>query len=431
MGVLSALGTRLSHAWNAFVNLDRRDRMYSSGASYSTNPSRTHLRVTNERSIIASIYTRMAIDIAMLTIKHVRKDEQDRYDSDIKSGLNQCLTVEANIDQSAIAFKIDVALTLFDKGVISIVPVDTTENLNLSSWFDVQTMRVGEITRWDPEHIVTMLYNEKTGMREQIIVPKRNVGIVENPMYSVMNEPNGTLQRLIRKLSLLDAIDEQSSSGKLDLIVQVPYVAKSPLLRKRAEDRRTDIEFQLKNSQYGIAYMDGTEKITQLNRPSENNLLTQVTYLTQLLYSQLGITEQVMDGTASAEVMQNYHNRTIRPIVTAIVEEMRRKFLTKTARSQGQDIMHFHDPFAFISAEQLAELIDKLCRNEVTSANEVRQYLGLPPSKDKKADQLRNSNMPNDKLGLEPGTEPRLELPPRKRQLELEAGKNPKLRRAS
>jgi hypothetical protein len=430
MGVWSNLSNRVSHAWNAFINLDRRDHMYASGASYSTNPSRGHLRITNDRSIIASIYTRMAIDVAMLVFKHVRLDDKDRYDSDIKSTLNHCLTVEANIDQSAIAFKIDIALTLFDKGVIAIVPVDTTENPNVMSSFDIKTMRVGEVTRWDPEHVVVNAYNERTGMREQIALPKRHTGIVENPLYSVMNEPNGTLQRLTRKLSLLDAVDEQSSSGKLDLIIQLPYVVRSPALRKRAEDRRKDIEFQLKGSQYGIAYTDGTEKITQLNRPSENNLLTQVTYLTELLYNQLGLTEEVMKGTATADVMQNYHNRTIRPIAMAIVEEMRRKFVTKTARSQGQDIMYFRDPFAFISAEQLAELIDKLTRNEVTSANEIRQYLGLPPSKDKKADQLRNSNMPNDKLGLEPGTEPPRELPTKNPLKAIESGKPP-LRRIS
>lgn len=430
MGVWSNISNRVAHAWNAFVNLDRRDHMYPSGASYSMSPSRSPLRITNERSIIAAIYTRMAIDVALLSVKHVRLDEQGRYDSDMKSTLNHCLTVEANLDQSAQAFKIDVALTLFDKGVIAIVPVDTTENPNVMSSFDIKTMRVGEITRWDPEHVVVNAYNERTGMREQVPLPKRHTAIIENPMYSVMNEPNGTLQRLSRKLSLLDAIDEQSGSGKLDLIIQLPYVVKSQTRRDQAEQRRKDIEFQLKDSRYGIAYTDGTEKITQLNRPSENNLLVQVTYLTELLYNQLGLTEEIMKGTASADVMQSYHNRTIRPIVNAIVEELRRKFVTKTARSQGQDILWFRDPFAFISAEQLADLIDKLARNEVASANEIRQYIGLTPSKDKKADQLRNSNMPNDKLGLEPGTEPPRELPPKKPLKELEAARPP-IRRVS
>lgn len=424
MGFLKDVGARLSHAWNVFLTLDRRDRMYTGGLSYSTNPSRSKLHFSTEKTIVAAIYNRMAIDAAMLSMKHVRTDDQGRYDSEIKSSFNECLTVEANIDQSALAFKIDMVMTLFDKGVIAVVPVDTTFNLHTSNTIDIKTMRVGEVIRWDPDYVVVSLYNEATGMREHVPVPKRSVAIVENPLYSVMNEPNSTLQRLIRKLSLLDAVDEQSSSGKLDLIIQLPYVVKSAARRQQAEERRKEIEFQLKGSQYGIAYTDGTEKITQLNRPSENNLLNQVTYLTQLLYSQLGITEEVMAGTADASVMQNYHNRTIKPILTAIIEEMRRKFLTKTARSQGQDVMYFRDAFAFVSAEQLADLVDKLTRNEVTSANEIRQYLGLPPSKDKKADELRNSNMPNDKLGLEPGTEPSRALPASRAQLALE-GKKP------
>jgi len=382
--------------------MDYRDPLQTSGTSYGTRPDRTRLRFANERSIISAIYNRIAIDVADLAIKHVRLDDQGRFSEEIKSGLNNCFTVEANIDQAARAFRQDIVLTLFDEGCIAIVPVDTTLNPNVSGGFDIQTMRVGKICKWEPTRVGVSLYNEKLGRREDVTVGKDFTAIVENPLYNVMNEPNSTLQRLIRKLNLLDVVDEQSSSGKLDMIIQLPYVIKSESRRQQAEQRRKDIEFQLKGSQYGIAYTDGTEKITQLNRPSENNLLKQVEYLTELLYSQLGITKEVMDGTATPAVMQNYYNRTVKPIMQAIVEAMRRAFLTKTARSQGQDILFFRDPFANIPVDQLAEITDKFTRNEIMSSNEIRQGIGMVPAKDKKADQLRNSNMPESELGNTP-----------------------------
>lgn len=391
---------RLVHAWNAFLNLDRR-QPYEPEASYGTRPDRTRLRFTNDKSIISAIYNRIAIDIADLDILHVRLDDQGRFSSEVDSGLNNCLTVEANIDQAARAFRQDMVMSLFDEGVIAVVPVDTTINPNLSGSFDIKTMRVGRIVQWSPERVRVAAYNEKIGRREEVVLSKRFVAVVENPLYAVMNEPNSTLQRLIRKLSLLDVVDEQSSSGKLDMIIQLPYVIKSESRRRQAEQRRKDIEFQLKGSQYGIAYTDGTEKITQLNRPSENNLLKQVEYLIELLYSQLGITKEVMDGTASELVMRNYYNRTIKPILQSIVEAMRRTFLTKTARSQGQSIMFFRDPFALVPIDQLAEIADKFTRNEITSSNEIRGGIGLKPSKEPKADLLQNSNMPNDKRGLD------------------------------
>jgi hypothetical protein len=389
----------ISHGWNAFVNLDRTNPFQSTGTSYGSRPDRTYFRTGNDRTIVQSIYNRIAIDVADLTLKHVRLDEQGRYSEDINSGLNNCLTVEANIDQAARHFRQDMIQTLFDEGVIAVVPVDTTMNPNLTGGYDILTMRTGRIVKWQPEHVAVHLYNEQIARREDVVVAKSFTAIIENPLYAVMNEPSSTLQRLIRKLSLLDAVDEQSSSGKLDMIIQLPYVIKSDSRRAQAEQRRKDIEFQLKGSQYGIAYTDGTEKITQLNRPSENNLLKQVEYLTELLYSQLGITKDVMDGTADPKVMQNYYNRTIKPIAQAVVEAMRRSFLTKTARSQGQSIEFFRDPFANIPVDQLAEIADKFTRNEIMSSNEIRQGIGMIPSKDKNADKLRNSNMPDNKLG--------------------------------
>ena len=401
---------RLAHAWNAFINLDKKSQWEPIG-TYGTRPDRTRLTFTNERSIVSSIYTRIAVDVADLAIQHVRLDDQDRFAEVIKSGLNNCLTVEANIDQAARAFRQDIVMTLLDVGVAAIVPVDTTLNPRLSGGYDIQTMRVGTVETWAPTEVKVSLYNEATGRREAIHVDKSFTAIIENPLYAVMNEPNSTLQRLIRKLNLLDAVDEQSSSGKLDMIIQLPYVIKSESRRQQAEQRRKDIEFQLKGSQYGIAYTDGTEKITQLNRPSENNLLSQIEYLTKMLYSQLGLTAEVMDGTASEAVMLNYHNRTIKPIVTAIVEAMRRSFLTKTARSQRQSIMYFRDPVAMITLEILAEIADKLTRNEVLSSNEIRQAIHIRPSKDPKADELRNSNMPQSELGQDkpPSVQPRAE----------------------
>jgi hypothetical protein len=398
---------RLKHAWNIFMNLDKPEP-FESVASYSTRPDRTRLRFTNEKSIISSIYNRIAIDVADVKIKHVKLDDQDRFDSEVKSGLNECLNLEANIDQAARAFRQDFIMTLFDEGVAALVPIDTTINPRVSNSYDIRTMRVGKIVRWSPETVKVSVYNDNTGMREDVVVSKRYAAIIENPLYTVMNESSSTLQRLIRKLNLLDAVDEQSSSGKLDLIIQLPYTIKSDARRQQAEQRRKDIEFQLKGSQYGIAYTDGTEKVIQLNRPSENNLLKQVEYLTELLYSQLGITKEVMDGTASQPIMLNYFNRTIKPLLEAMVEAMRRTFLTKTARSQGHSMMYFYDPFSIIPVDQLAEIADKFTRNEILSSNELRQIVGRAPAKDKKADQLRNSNMPESELGLQSPPEPAL-----------------------
>lgn len=400
---MANFGARLKHAWNAFAN---RNEIITSafdlGPGYSYQPTRMRVPMLSERSIIASIYARLSVDVASNDIRHVRLDESKRYLDDIDSGLNQCLQVEANLDQAATAFRQDIAMTLFEFGVAAIVPVDTTINPTVSGSYDIKTMRVGTIVQWYPEHIRVSLYNQKTGQREEITLLKSIVAIVENPLYNVMNEPNSTLQRLIRKLSLLDVVDEQSSSGKLDLIIQLPYVIKSDARRAQAEQRRKDIEFQLKDSKYGIAYTDGTEKITQLNRPAENNLFKQVEYLTGLLYNQLGLTEAVMNGTADETAMLNYQNRTIAPVLRAIVEAMRRSFLTKTARSQFQSIEYFHDPFKLVPISEMAEIADKFTRNEIMSSNEIRQIVGMRPDKDPKADQLRNSNMPQSELGAPP-----------------------------
>lgn len=401
---------RLKHAWNVFRNLDTPEP-FESTASYGTRPDRTRLRFTSEKTILSSILTRIAIDAADLAIKHVKLDDQDRFASVVRSGLNECMTLEANIDQGARHFRQDLVMSMFDEGVIAIVPIETTVSPKVSTSFDIKTMRVGRIVRWAPENIRVSVYNEETGMREEVTVGKRYAAVIENPLYSVMNEPNSTLQRLIRKLNLLDVVDEQTSSGKLDLIIQLPYTIKSEAKRQQADQRLKDIEFQMKGSQYGIAYTDGTEKVIQLNRPAENNLLKQIEYLTELLYSQLGITKEVMDGTATPAVMLNYFHRTIKPIMDAIVEGMRRTFLTKTARTQGQSVMYFYDPLNLIPFDQLAELVDKLTRNEVMSSNEFRQVLGRPPSKDPKADELRNSNMPQSELGQDiPPAPPKLQL---------------------
>jgi hypothetical protein len=395
---------RLSHAWNAFVNMERNQetrRGYDYGVSYGGRPDRVRMTNNNERSIISSIYTRLAIDVASIPIRHIRVDEDFRYLEAVKSGLNYCLTEEANIDQGARHFRQDIVTTLFDRGAIAIVPVDTTIKPENAGVFDVKTMRVGEITSWAPRHVKVSLYNEIAGRREEITLEKKFVAIVENPFYSVMNETNSTLQRLIRKLNLLDSIDEQSGSGKLDLIIQLPYVVKTESRRQQAEARRKEVEFQLKDSKYGIAYTDGTEKITQLNRPVENNLLKQIEFLTQMLYSQLGLTKEIMDGTADEATMLNYQNRTIEPILTAIIEAMRRSFLSKTARSQGQTLAYFWDPFRLVPISQLSEIADKLTRNEIATSNEIRQVIGWKPVRDDpKADQLRNSNMPQSELGV-------------------------------
>lgn len=386
----------LKHAWNIFKDPNLADNLhaYPGGVSYGNRPDRSRLRYSSERSILASIFTRLAIDVSNVDIRHIRTDSEDRYLGTIDSGLNNCLTVEANIDQTSTHFIRDVAMTLFDSGVAAIVPVDTTLNPNNTGSYDILSMRVGEVVQWEPKRIRVDLYNEATGRRENVYVGKKEAAIVENPFYAVMNEGSSTLKRLIHKLNLLDAVDDQISSGKLDLIIQLPYVVKSEARRSQANQRRTDIENQLKGSKYGIAYTDGTEKITQLNRPAENNLLKQIEFLTNLLYTQLGLTPEVMNGTADEAAMLNYHNRTIRPILTAIVESMIRSFLTKTARSQNQSIKFFRDPFESVPVSDFAEISDKFTRNEILSSNEIRQFIGVKPSKDPKADELRNSNMP-------------------------------------
>lgn len=392
-----AFGSRLKHAWNAFLGTSNNDTppVYEGGAiSYGGRPDRVRLSYRNERSIITSIFTRMSTDVAGINIRHVRLDENERYAGDIDSGLNNCMKIEANIDQGATAFRQDIALTLFENGVAAVVPIDTTLDPSSSASYDIKTMRVGEVKAWYPKHIRVSVYNEAKGRREEITLEKKYVAIVENPFYSVMNEPNSTLQRLIRKLNLLDIVDEQSSSGKLDMIIQLPYVIKSEARRNQAEQRRKDIEFQLKGSTYGIAYTDGTEKITQLNRPAENNLLKQIEILTELLYEQLGLTKAVMNGSADEKTMTNYYVRTINPILDAIVEAMRRSFLTKTARTQQQSIIYFRDPFKLVPVTVIAEIADKFTRNEIASSNEIRNIIGWKPSSDLNADKLRNSNMP-------------------------------------
>lgn len=391
---MATVFSRLKHAWNAFVNQEWYRAPAEVGAMYGGRPDRVRLNISNERSIISSIFTRLSIDVASVDFRHVRLDDQNRYLEDIDSGLNNCLTLEANIDQAARHFRQNIAMAIFNQGVAAIVPVETTINPNVSGAFDIKTMRVGEVTAWHPQHVRVNLFNELIGEKQEITLEKSFTAIVENPLYSVMNEPNSTLQRLIRKLNLLDAVDEQSSSGKLDLIIQLPYVIKSEARRQQAEQRRRDIEAQLKGSQYGIAYTDGTEKVIQLNRPAENNLLEQIKFLTDMLYAQLGLTPEVMNGTANEQAMLNYMNRTIEPILAAIAEAMRRTFLTKTARSQKQSIMYFRDPFRLVPIEKIAEIADKFTRNEIASPNDMRQVVGWRPVRDPDADKLRNRNMP-------------------------------------
>lgn len=382
---------RLKHAWNAFN--DHYNPVVRSFGLYSTRPDRTRLSVGNEKSIVSTVYNRLSLDIASMDLKHVRLDQNGKYLEDINSYLNDCLTVSANIDQTGRAFLQDVALSLFDEGCVAIVPVETTVNPILSGGYDILSLRTGSIQEWFPDSVRVRLYNEKTGLHEEVTLPKSTIAIVENPLYTVMNEPNSTLKRLISKLNLLDSIDDQSSSGKLDLIIQLPYVIKSQSRQEQANARKKDIEDQLKNSKYGIAYIDGAEKITQLNRPANNNLMEQITYLTALLYSQLGITESIMDGTADEATMNNYFTRTIEPIVNAIAEEMHRKFLTKTARTQKQCIMAMRDPFRFVPVTELATMADRLTRNEILSSNEVRSIICFKPSGDPRADQLVNKNI--------------------------------------
>lgn len=401
-----AIGERLRHAWDAFVRTEPYTSPVGGAGEYWSmgyRPDRLRPMIANERSIIASIYTRLGIDVAAVDMRHVRVDDEKRYLEDIDSGLNNCLTLEANMDQPSRMFRQDIAMTLFDRGVCAIVPVDTSVSPLSNGGFDIKTLRVGHIMMWYPQHIRVSLYNEKTGKREELTLPKSMCAIVENPLYQVMNEPSSTLQRLMHKLSLLDSADELSASGKLDLIIQLPYVIKSEARRDQAEKRRKDIEFQLKGSQYGIAYTDGTEKITQLNRPAENNLLAQVEMLVNMLYVQLGLTPEVMNGTADEAAMLNYMNRTIEPICDAIVEAMRARFLTKTARTQGQSIMYFNNRFKLIpigGEGGIADIADKFTRNEIASSNEIRQLVGWKPSQEPKADQLINSNMPQADTGV-------------------------------
>ena len=387
------IGSRLKHAWNACMNRDPTEVDYDIGPAYYYRPDRPRLTRGNERSIVTAVYNRIALDVSDIDIRHVRLDENGRYIEDIDSGLNNCLTVEANIDQTGKAFIQDVVMSMLDEGCVAIVPVDTTLNPKVTGSYDINSMRTGKIIQWYPQHVKVNLYNDKTGRKEEVTLPKSMVAIIENPLYAVMNEPNSTLQRLIRKLNLLDYVDEQTGAGKLDLIIQLPYVIKSNARRQQAEDRRADIERQLKDSKYGIAYTDGTERITQLNRPVENNLMKQIEYLTSMLYSQLGINQTVLDGTADEKTMLNYTNRSIGPIISAIVDEMKRKFLTKTARSQMQSIRYFKDPFKLVPVNEIAEISDKLTRNEIASSNEIRQIIGWKPSQDPAADELRNKNL--------------------------------------
>lgn len=387
------IGSRLKHAWNAFMNKDPTPYHSGMGTGYSYRPDRPRLSRGNERSIVTSVYNRIALDAAAISIQHVRLDENERFLEVIPSCLNKCLSLEANTDQTGRAFKQDIVMSMLDEGCVAIVPVDTDDDPDVTGSYRIETMRTGKILEWFPKYVRVRVYNELTGRKEDITLPKSIVGIVENPLYAVINEPNSTMQRLIRKLNLLDAVDEQSSSGKLDLIIQLPYAIKTEARRKQAENRREDIERQLSGSKYGIAYTDSTEHITQLNRSVGNNLMSQIEYLTSMLYSQLGITQSILDGTADEKAMLNYYNRTIEPIISAIADELKRKFLTKTARSQRQSIMFFRDPFKLVPVAELAEISDKLTRNEIGTSNEIRQIIGWKPSDDPNADKLRNKNL--------------------------------------
>ena len=393
-----SFGNRLKHAWNAFFSRDPTYMYRDVGPSYGYRPDRPRLSRGNERTILTSIFNRIALDVSGIEIKHCRLDDNGRFMEEIDSGLNNCLNLESNIDQTGRSFIQDIVMSMLDEGCVAIVPVDTTLDPKVTQSYDILSMRTGKILEWFPEHVKVRVYNDKTGNKEDIIVPKSTVAIIENPLYAVINEPNSTAQRLKRKLSLLDITDEQTASGKMDLIIQLPYVIKTPARRQQAEERTKEIESQLANSKYGIAYTDGTEKVTQLNRSLENNLLKQVEYWQDMLYSQLGITKEIMNGTADEKTMLNYFNRTVEPIISAIVDEMKRKFLSKTARSQHQSIMFFNDPFKLVPIDNIAEIADKFTRNEILTSNEIRQIIGMKPSSDPKADQLVNSNIsqPND-----------------------------------
>ena len=398
---MPSLTQRLQNAWNAFRNpRDPTFTNYGLGTYY--RPDRHRFSHSNERSIVTTIFNRIAVDCAAIDLEHVRLDEDGRYTDTIRSGLNDCLTYSANIDQTGKAFIEDIVQSMFDEGVVAVVPVDTTSNPYFTSSYDILSMRTGKVIEWYPQHVRVRLYNGRTGRQEELIMDKSAIAIIENPFFSVMNEPNSTLQRLIRKLNLLDYIDEQSSSGKLDLIIQLPYVIKSETRRQQAEARRKDIEMQLAGSKYGIAYTDGTERITQLNRSVENNIWGEIKDLTAMLYNQLGITEAILNGTADEQTMINYYNNTIVPIMSSIADEMQRKFITRTARTQGQAIRYFRDAFKLTPVSTLAELSDKLTRNEIASSNEIRAIIGWKPSDDPKADELVNSNLNQQKSEVPP-----------------------------
>ena len=384
---------RLQHGWNAFMNKDPTPIHQNIGPGYSYRPDRPRLSRGNERSIVTSLFNRVALDVAQLNITHCKVDENGRFLEDMKSHLNNCLKLEANLDQTGRAFIQDVVMSMLDEGCVAIIPVDTDVDLENNGSYEILSMRTGKIVEWYPKHVRVQVYNENTGNKQDITLPKEKVAIIENPLFAVVNEPNSTLQRLMRKLALLDVVDEQSSAGKLDMIVQLPYTIKSEARRSQAEARRKDIESQLTGTKYGIAYVDATEKITQLNRPLENNLMKQIEYLTSMLYSQLGITQSILDGSADEQTLLNYHSRTIEPIVAAIVDEMKRKFLTKTARTQKQTITFFRDPFKLVPVGNIADIADKFTRNEIMTSNEIRQIIGMKPSSDPKADELRNSNL--------------------------------------
>ena len=395
-----SLGSRLKHAWNVFMNRDPTRMSYQVlGGGSSSRPDRVRLSRGNERSVVTSVYNRIAMDVAAIGVRHVRQDQNGRFLYEMESSLNHCLTVEANLDQTSRAFYQDMVMSVLDEGVVAVVPTVYTSSLREGNFYSISSLRTGKITEWFPNAVRVQLYNEQTGRKEEIIRPKNMVAIIENPLYAIINEPNSTMQRLIRKLNLLDLVDEQSSSGKLDLIIQLPYIIKTDARRDQAEKRRRDIEEQLSGSKYGIAYTDGTERITQLNRSVGNNLMSQIEYLTIMLYSQLGISQSVLDGTANEETMLNYYDRTIEPMLSAFVDEFKRKFLTQTARSQLQTISYFRDPFKLVPVNQLAEIADKFTRNEIVTSNEIRQIIGMKPSDDPKADELRNSNLKVSEAG--------------------------------
>lgn len=388
-----SIGSRLKNAWNVFMNKDPTNYGSDIGSEYYYRPDRPRFTRGNERSIVTSVYNRIALDAASISMQHAQLDEDGRFLSIVDSGLNRCLTIEANIDQTSRAFMQDIVMSMLDEGCVAVIPVDTIFNPETTGAYDITTMRTGKIIGWYPEHIKVRVYNDKKGLKEDILIKKSIAAVIENPLYAVINEPNSTMQRLIRKLNLLDAVDEQSSSGKLDLIIGLPYTIKTEARRQQAEKRRKDIENQLAGSKYGIAYTDATEHITQLNRSVENNLMKQIEYLTSMLYSQLGITQTILDGSADDKTMLNYYNRTIEPIISAIADEMKRKFLTKTAMSQHKSILYFRDPFKLVPVLELAEIADKFTRNEIATSNEIRQKIGWKPSKDPKADELRNKNL--------------------------------------